>query len=159
MSDSGEGHYPLDDVELYSINCIAKLFSDNASSMSPRVMRSASVLLLALRRMPLATPGIDLCLGFATPNRDGNWSWVDVEISGNEFRLGLGHHFYDPSVGGDTECATVFEAFAGSGRSAGSMDEWLESASGIAGMGHPSLNYDNSDHDILAELFDDEDPD
>ena len=60
------------------VSCIATLFTDQASSMSPRVMRAASALILALRRMPRATPGIDLRIGFRTANQDGNWSWVDV---------------------------------------------------------------------------------
>lgn len=156
MCDSGEVNYPLDDVEVYWASCIASLFVDKASSMSPRVMRSASALILALRRMPLATPGIDMRIGFRTADRDGNWSWVDVEISEYEFRLSLGHHHYDPSVGGDTDSSVIFEAAAGSDRSFGSIDDWLDMASSIAEEGYPSLENDDSDYGALDGYFDDD---
>ena len=159
MCESGEVNYPLDEVEVYSVSCIASLFADKASSMSPRVMRSASALILALGRMPSATPGVDLRIGFKTANRDGNWSWADVEISECEFRLSIGHHHYDPLIGGDTESLTLFETAAGSDRSFGNIDDWLEMAALIAEEGYASLESDNSDYGVLDRYFDDDDSD
>ena len=159
MCESGELNYPLDEVEMYSVGCIASLFADKAPSMPPRVMRSASALILALGRMPLATPGLDLRIGFRTADRDGNWSWADVEISEFDFRLSLGHHHYDPSIGGDTDSLTLFETAAGSDRSFGSIDDWLEMAPSIAEEGYANLESDNSDYGVLDRYFDDDDSD
>ena len=156
MCEFEELYFPLGEVDLYPVSCIASLFTDQASSMSPRVMRAASALILALRRMPRATPGIDLRIGFRTANQNGNWSWVDVEISEHEFRLSVGHHHYDPSVGGDTESTVVFEAYVGSDRTTGNIDDWLHWAYTIAEEGHPCLEGDCSDHDLLDGFFGDD---
>ena len=157
MCDSEELDFPLGEVDMHPISCVATLFTEQASSMSPRVMRAASALILALHRMPQATPGIDMRIGFRTANQDGNWSWVDVEISELEFRLSLGHHHYDPSVGGDTYSTVVFETNVGSDRTTGNIDDWLECAYSIAEDGHPCLEGDSSDYNVLDGFFGDED--
>lgn len=157
MCDSEELGFPLGEVDMHPISCIASLFADQASSMSPRVMRAASALILALHRMPLATPGIDLRMGFRTADQDGNWSWVDVEISELEFRLSVGHHHYDPSIGGDTDSTVVFETYVGSDRTTGCVDDWLQWAYSIAEEGHPCLDNDDSDYNVLDEFFGDDD--
>ena len=147
--------YPLDEVELSAVASVAQLIRSRTSSMSPHVLRSAAALLLALKRLPYATPCVDVSFGFSTPNRDGNYAWADVEINEEEFRLGLGEHFYDPAVGGDTESRTVFETQAGSSWRDGDIEDWLIFAQDIAQRGYPTVE-DNSDYEGIDWSSEDE---
>jgi hypothetical protein len=102
-------------------------------TMRPGDLRAAASVLLALERLPLVTPGVVVTFGFKI--QDGcELEWADVGFGDDEFRLTVGQHFYDPSVGGDTESKVVFEAFAGGDRE-GSIDRWLEAARGLAKRG------------------------
>jgi hypothetical protein len=83
------------------------------------------------------------CAYLAPSQDDGNYGWVDITISEHEFLLGIG----DPSVGGDTETRTSFEAQAG-GSGEGDIDEWLAVADVIAADGRVSAE-DYSDHDAI----------
>ena len=111
-----EGRFPLSVIDKPKIEKVVELVRDNLSSMSPADLRAAASILLALERLPLTTPGVQVTFGFVQPNTDGNFGWADIEISENEFRLGTGEHFHDPAVGGDTESRTVFEMQAGGSR-------------------------------------------
>lgn len=71
--------------------------------MSPGHVRSAASVLLALERLPATTSGIQVTFGFIQRNTDGNYGWVDIAISEDGLRLGIGEHYYDPSAGADTE--------------------------------------------------------
>ena len=148
------GRYPLYERDRAAVASIAQLIRDHASSMSPRELRSASAVLLALERMPYATPGVHVSFGFSTHNRDGNFAWADIDIYEEEFRLGLGEHFYDPTVGGDTESRTVFETQAGSNWRDGEIEDWLTSAQVIANEGRPTVE-DHSDFEAIDWLSDD----
>ena len=65
-----------------------------------------------------------MSITISQPNLDGNYGWANLYISETEFHLGTGEHFYDPSVGGDTESRTLYEACAGDDAAEG--DEiWL----------------------------------
>ncbi|MCY4302343.1 MAG: hypothetical protein OXC68_11515 [Aestuariivita sp.] len=155
--------FPLDDDELSEIQTIITTIKNNApfSSMTPRVLLSTSVLLLALNRMPKITPGIDLMLTCSTPNNDGNWGWVDLAITDSEFRLGLGEHFYDSAVGGDTESFTNFEAYVGDDHARGSVYaffSWTEQLSYFINQCF-SMDYDESDYEHILDYFEDLLPD
>jgi hypothetical protein len=78
-----------------------------------------------LEQLPGTTPGVNTRISFVQPNTNGNFGWADIEISGSEFRLSRGEHYYDPTVGGDTESRTEFEAFAESEWAEGDIDDWL----------------------------------
>ena len=147
--------YPLDDDAISAIASVTQLIRPHISRLSPRALRSAATVLLALERLPIVTPGVLVRLSFSTPDRDGNYGWADIEIGEEGFRLGLGEHFYDPAVGGDTESRTVFEAQAGSSWQDGDVSDWLESAQAIALCGPPSME-DYSDYDVLNRLLEEE---
>ena len=146
--EQSSGQYPLRETDLAAISAISRLIRDHTPIMSPREMRSASAALLALEQMPYVTPGVVLSFGFRTTDRNGNWGWADIEIHSNEFRLGLGEHFYDDAVGGDTESRTVFETQAGSTWREGEMDGWLEHASVYASEGQLIVE-DHSDYEAI----------
>jgi hypothetical protein len=143
-----EGRFPLSIADKPKIERVIELVRDHLPSMSPGDLRAAASVLLALERLPAATPGVRVTFGFTQPNTDGNYGWVDIEISEDEFRLGVGEHFYDPSVGGDTETRTVFEAQAGGDWGEGDIDDWLPVANVIASEGRVSAE-DYSEHDAI----------
>jgi hypothetical protein len=143
-----EGRFPLSITDKSKIETVIKLVRDQLPSMRPGDLRAAASVLLALERLPATTPGVRVTFGFTQPNTDGNYGWVDIEISEDEFRLGAGEHFYDPAVGGDTETRIVFEAQAGGDWSEGDIDDWLPVASVIASEGRVSAE-DYSEHDAI----------
>ena len=95
-------------------------------AMSPGHIRSAAGVLLALERLPAMTAGIQITFGFVQHNTNGNYGWADISISESELRLGIGEHYYDPSVGGDTESRILFEAVAGGDSAEGDIDDWRQ---------------------------------
>lgn len=99
--------------------------------MPPSDLRSAAAVLLALERLPYATPGVHVGFTFTQPNQDGNYGWVNGEITEDVIRLWLGEHYYSAAVGGDTEHRVVFETHAGSDTLEGGIEYWLEVALGI----------------------------
>ncbi len=155
MSEVHDKRFLLDESELHSLSEISTLIRKYLSQSTPGIIRAASVLLLALERLPLYIPGVSLTLGFKTPDRNGNWGWVDVEYGDEMIILSHGEHYYDPSVGGDTESANSFEAIVGN-HTVGSIENWLEMASDIAQYGIPTLEIDESDHDVLNDYFEQE---
>jgi hypothetical protein len=115
--------------------------------MTPAQLRSAAPLLLALERLPDTTPGVDVSLSLSQPNTDGNYGWAKIDISEHELRLGIGEHFYDTRVGGDTESQTVFETYAGAETCQGAIELWLPHAEARAADGSLHVEADNSDVD------------
>ena len=122
--NSQSERYPLDEGSLSAVSSIAKLIRSRTTSMFPSDLRSAAAVLLALERLPYATPGVDVSFSFTQPNQDGNYGWVDGEISENAFRLSLGEHYDTSAVGGDTEHRIVFETYAGSNRLDEEIENW-----------------------------------
>jgi hypothetical protein len=138
--------FPLSIADILEVKRVIQLVRDKLLNMRPGDLRAAASVLFALERLPATTAGIDVTFGFSQPNTDGNYGWVDIHIDEHEFRLGFGEHFYDPSIGGDTESRTVFETQSGGNWCSGDIDEWLEFAGGIASEGQVDAE-DNSDHD------------
>ena len=124
--------------------------------MSPIELRGASTVLLALARLPRLSPGIDVLFGFRTEPMDGNHAWADISISDDGFELGVGEHYYDSAVGGDTEIRTLFATQAGSRWREGCIESWLEIAMPMADSRLYSAQDDNCDYAAIASL--DEDP-
>jgi hypothetical protein len=143
-----EGRFPLSIDDKPKIEQVIELVRNHLSSMAPGELRAAASVLLALERLPAITPGIRVTFGFTRPNTDGNYGWADIEISEDEFRLGVGEHFYDPSVGGDTETRTVFETLAGGDWREGDIEDWLPVANVIASEGRVSAE-DYSEHEEI----------
>jgi hypothetical protein len=145
-ADDNEGRFPLSIYDKPKIEKLVELIRNHLSEMGPKDLRAAASVLFALERLPATTPGVQVTFGFTQPNTDGNYGWADISISEDEFRLDVGEHFYDPSVGGDTEIRTKFETGAGEDWREGDIDEWLEVANVIALEGHVSAE-DYSDHE------------
>jgi hypothetical protein len=114
--DSSDDRFPLSEDDLQGLSAIASFFRSQLATMAPAQLRSVAALLFALKRLPRTTPGVDVSLSYSQSNTDGNYGWASIGISENELRLGVGEHFYDPGVGGDTESQTLFEAFASADR-------------------------------------------
>ncbi len=153
-SVSQPGRFPLDERDRFAVDAIAHIIRTHTSLMCPYELRSAATVLLALKRMPYVTRGVDVSFGFSTPNHDGNHRRADVEINGEEFRLGLAEHFYDPAVGGDTEARYIFETMTGTSLRQGSIEDWLEYARVISNSGLLSVE-DYSDYDAIDWFSDD----
>ena len=154
------GRFPLrsDENDLsyddrYHVDLVIQLILNHIPSMSHGEMRSAAAVLLALERLPYATPGVDVRFSFSTPNLDGNYAWADIEILEEAFRLSLGEYFYTPGVGGDTESRTVFFAQAGSDWREGDINEWLSSAQ-YCGPPRADEGEDNSDYEVIDQFLD-----
>ncbi|MDR3420880.1 MAG: hypothetical protein P4L80_06510 [Xanthobacteraceae bacterium] len=141
-----EERFPLSIDHMMKVKKVIQLMRNKLPIMHPGDLRTAAVVLIALERLPATTACVDVTFGFSLPNTDGNYGWVDIHIDEQEFRLASGEHFYDPSIGGDTQSRTVFETQAGGGWYSGDIDEWLECADRIASEGQVDAE-DNSDHD------------
>jgi hypothetical protein len=147
-SDHGSGRFPLSVEDIANVTMVIKLVRSQLPSMTPRQLRTAAVLLRALERLPEKTPGIYTTFGFVQRSDGGNYGWADISISEDEFRLGLGEHFYEPSVGGDTESRNAFEAIAGADWPDGDIDEWLSTAQ-VLSVGAEISIQDDSDYDAI----------
>jgi hypothetical protein len=142
------GRFPLSIDDITKAEKVIKLVREQLSTMSPAHVRTAASVLLALEHLPATTPGIQVTFGFVQRNTDGNYGWADITISEDEFRLGVGEHYYDPSVGGDTETRIAFEAQAGGEWTEGDIDDWLPVANVIATEGDISME-DYSDYEAI----------
>ncbi len=148
MDEAAQGQFPLDNQCLEVVARVVEQIRALLPSWNPRQVNIASLVLLALERLPTSTPGVDVKFGFLSHNLNGNFGWADIEICSTEFRMISGEHFYDPDVGGDTSSRIEFEAFLGAEESEGSVDEWLAFAETIWDLNLIGAE-DNSDHDEI----------
>lgn len=154
MSDN---QFSLDGSDPHLIkDDIARMFRSQLWKLEPHKLCCVSVLLLAIERLPLTTPNVDVRILFSQPNRDGNYGWADISISEEELRLSIGEHFYDSAVGGDTETHILFEAIAGTDYASGDTDyasgdieRWLEHAAARSQDGALVIDDDNTDYSAL----------
>ena len=146
--DPDPHRFPLSPDDILKIGKVTKLVRSQLSAMTPNHLRSAAALLRALERLPVTTPGIEMTFGFMQRNTDGNYGWADITISGHEITLGVGEHFYDPGVGGDTESRDIFAATAGGNTTDGDIDDWIEVATVISAEGEVDVE-DYSDYDAI----------
>jgi hypothetical protein len=163
MGDAGEVSFPLTDDDLDCVRQLERLVRKHLPSLKPRDLRGAPALLLALERLPRNTPGLTVQATFHQPNTDGNWGWADIYFTDEEFALGIGEHFYDPRVGGDTESQTMFRVSAEEDSSneadeqewerrydrSRRMEEWMEYASARADDGKLTVDDEGTDHEQL----------
>jgi hypothetical protein len=140
--------FPLSADDLAKIGRVRSLVRERLPAMTPSRLRSAAALLLALERLPVTTPGIQLTFGFMQRSTTGNYGWADITISEEEFTLHVGEHFYDPSVGGDTESRDLFSAMAGSGDRDGDINGWIRVATVISAEGEIAVD-DNCDYETI----------
>ena len=157
MSDNRDTKFCLEKPELDSFDFISGLIRSRVSLMSPKLMRSTSVLLLAIARLPLVTQGIEISLLFKTSRFYGNYGWVDIDFFDTEIRLGRGEYFYSEDIGGDWHTTTDFEIIAGWEHADGSIDDWLELAPYLITNCEPVLDHDESDYEIINDYFNEED--
>jgi hypothetical protein len=144
--DSDAIRFPLSVHDTAKLANVITLIREQLPSMTPGHIRSASAMLQALERLPATTTGIHITFGFVRRNTVGNYSWIDIFLSENELRLGIGEHFYDPEVGGDTESRIAFEAFAGAESSDGDIEDWLVVAESTGGE---VIVEDDTDYDSI----------
>ena len=149
-----EGYFPLWSTDKPAIGSTIALVRDQLRKMSPEQVRAAATVLLALERLPATTPGIDVTFTLSQPNKNGNYGWVDVTITEHDLDFGLGEHFFDPKVGGDTETRMAFEVHAEEFLRKGDIVEWLEAAGVIASEGE-AIVEDRSDISLLEWQFED----
>jgi len=147
--DSTDENFDLSQSDLRSLQDLRTLFTPWLNTMSPSLLRSMAVFLLALNRLPRRTSGVDVHLSFRQPRSDGNYGWATVSISEDEIRLEAGEHFYDPAVGGDTETMTLCEAIAGAGKAGGDIGRWLEYAEARTRDGYLNVEHDGSAYDAI----------
>ena len=152
-ADHEPERFHLGEEDLEAVAEIVKLIRSRMSSMTPADLRATATVLLALERLPRATPGLSVSLEFSTPDRDGNRGWADLELDDREFRLGAGERFYSPSVGGDTVSRIVFETRAGSDWQRGDIIDWLPTAQSIATWERISVTDESWDsvHEMLEK--------
>ena len=124
----GNTRFPLSIENQSEIKQVVDLIRNHLVRMRPSELKAAAATLLALKRLPLTTKGVQVSFGFRQPSSYGNYAWADINISEDHIRLTIGEHFYDPAVGGDTESETIFEAFEGDERCQGSIQRWLDTA-------------------------------
>jgi len=148
IEEAVQRQFPIDNPALDGVARVVERIRSALPSLNPRQVYIASLVLLALERLPISTPGVNLRFGVLRRHSPGNYVWADIEICSTEFRLISGEHIYDPDVGGDTSSQTIFEAFLGAEESEGSVDDWLAFAETIL---EPNLveAQDNSDHEEI----------
>jgi len=151
---ANEELFPLPIDHEVTIAKLIQLIRDRLIAMPPMHLRAAASALLALERLPRAVTGIQVVFGFRERGGGGNYRWVDIKISEDEFVLSIGDHFYDPDVGGDTETWHAFESHVGQKASSGYIERWLETASSIAQNGLISAE-DYTDQDAVEWCSDD----
>jgi hypothetical protein len=110
--DEGQERFPLSDEEREHVSQIIGLVRGNLSRPE-RPPPAIGIRALICTRTPSSGYRRRTVFGFRRPSIDRNWGWADIQIDSDEFRLGVGEHFYDPGVGGDTESRNIFEVFAG----------------------------------------------
>ena len=143
--DADTTRYPLTMKDKLHIDAIIAMVRGRLGTMSPKELRAASSVLFGLERLPHVEDELAVNFGF-TFRDGGNFAWADIDFSSDGFRLGVGEHFYDPGVGGDTESRSVFYAAPGDDRD-GSIEEWLEIATGLSDGSLSCEDY--TDHDAL----------
>ena len=146
-NSDNDGRFPLSITDKPKIERVIQVVRSHLPSMSPGDLRAAAIVLLALERLPAPTPGVRVTFGFQ-PNTGGNFGRADIEISENAFRLRIGEHFYNQTVGGDTDSRTVFAAQVGADWCEGDIDDWLPVATVIASEGNVGAE-DYSDHEAI----------
>ena len=147
--------YPLSQDDRHWIDRIVQLIQSHTPHMSPIELRGASTVLLALARLPRSSPGIDVEFGFRTEPIHGNHAWAYISVSDDGFVLGVGEHFYDPAVGGDTESRRLFATQAASRCRRGCIESWLDIAAPMSDSRFYSVQDDNCDYEVIASLDDD----
>lgn len=140
--------FPLSADEISEVEKIITLVREQLPRLKPAHLRSAAAVLQALERLPATTHGVHVTFGFVQQHgREGNYGWADISISEDEFTLGIGEHFYDPAVGGDTESRHAFEALAGGDYAEGNINDWLSAATEMS-AGDIDVE-DNSDYELI----------
>jgi hypothetical protein len=143
--------FPLSESELRFIQNISHLIRSQLPRITPQNLRGAAILLLALERLPVITVGVVVEATFRQFDVTlGNFGWADLRLSDEELTLGIGEHFYDPGVGGDTDTRKLFSARAGNRSSQGDIEEWLEYAAARADDGYLTVADGDSDHESIA---------
>jgi hypothetical protein len=77
---SAPHRFPLSVDDISQVKKVVEFVREQLPTMNPAHVRSAATVLLALERLPAATPGIQVTFGFVQRNIDGNYGWADIAI-------------------------------------------------------------------------------
>lgn len=144
--------FPMGDTDEAYFHELATLLRERLPKLNPGEILTISILILALERLPRVTPGVDISLDLGFREHENARSWINIEISEDELRVGSGEHIYTPGVGGDTESRTDFESCSGGTWYDGDMYHWIEQAAGYVPEGKISL-VNSSDYDAVMTLI------
>lgn len=132
IDDDGNDLLSLSSSDIAILERLALELRSQLAGAEVHFIRSAATAISAIERLPKPTPGVHVSFGYRTPNINGNHRWADILLTEEGTEAGVGEHFYDPQVGGDTESKTLFWAGVGKDNRTGSLEEWFETASGMA---------------------------
>jgi hypothetical protein len=153
--DAEATHYPLDLADLDIFKAMAARVRAKLFTAHPAFIRTACVVLIALERLPKVTPGACIRVCWRTRRISGEWKWADICVSEEAVRAGLGAHYYDRGVGGDTESETLFTAYVGAQR-LGDLAEWAKQAQSVAEAGYLTLHDEWAGQDHIDWSADDD---
>ena len=144
--------FPLDDTYEWVIDSL-KTFSERL--IKPRItstydIQGLSKLLLALRRLPLTTPGVYIIL--TVSNRvNEELRYYDLTICAEVFRLCHGGSVYDPAVGSDSYSYDIFSVTPNEIIEGDSYDivNWIHQARELINLGGGVSVEDNSNNDEI----------
>lgn len=153
--ETDEARLPLSKGHLDILKRLAADLRGSLKNREPAFIRSAAPAILALKRLPLTTGAVQVRVGYSTPNRGGNYGWADIGLSESELEASIGEHFYDPSVGGDTESETLFHVSVENHAANGSLERWWEHAQELAAVGWLTVQDDSSWDEIDWLSWDD----
>jgi hypothetical protein len=135
---------------------MAAIVRQELRTAHPAFIRQAAVVLFVLERLPNATPGASITVGWSTKPQEGSREWAEVSISEEEIQASVGAHYYDPEIGGDTESETLFWAHVDGARQ-GSLETWSERARHVDESGILTIRDEwAGEHEIDWSSFDEE---
>lgn len=150
--DPAPDRFPLSEKELELLVGFAAGLRRSLEQADPQFIRSAATAIFVIERLPKPTPGARVDVGYRTSNCGGTFGWTDLVISEEEIRASVGEHFYDPSVGGDTQTHVYFETGLGEGSWQGDLEAWFEQARELASLYAPYADdYSETSTGALGE--------
>lgn len=138
--------FDVDDEALEDAVRASEMIRAHLHELSPKHLSAAAVVLAALERLPLQCWGACASFGFRLPPENGCWAWAGIEVNDEGVSFGVGEHFYEPGVGGETESRVYFSA--GRYGSHGNIGEWINVAKPIFDEGIPQ-SEDFTDHEQI----------
>ncbi len=99
----GACRFQLEDADRYGVQELVKLVQEIliASVANPARVHTLATLLFALRRLPLATPGVDVRLEISVDYQNGDAAYSRLSFDAEVLTLGIGGVNHTGGAGGD----------------------------------------------------------